>query len=32
VLNQFVGTKIKVDGAEQRIINTDDVLGVYKEQ
>ena len=32
VLNQFVGTKIKVDSGEARIINTDDVLGVYKDE
>jgi len=31
VLNQFVGAKIKVDGAEHRIINTDDILGVYRD-
>src|SRR5882672_1756393 len=31
VLNQFVGSKIKVDGTEHRIINTDDILGVYRD-
>jgi len=31
VINQFVGTKVKVDDKEHRIINTDDILGVYKE-
>ena len=32
VINQFVGTKVRVDDKEHRIINTDDILGVYREQ